>query len=76
MGTNSFIAKALNAIAYITLISQIILAICYINWPYKFTPDGPNWATLIGYLSTGIIGFVFLKSWIIIIKAAEKYLAQ
>ena len=76
MDTNSSIVKALNVIAYITLFSFIILAILYIIYPYRFTPDGPSWITLISYFSTGIIGFVFLKSWIIIIKCAEKYLAQ
>lgn len=73
---NSFIVKLLNVIAYITLIVQIIIGVCYIYRPYEFTPDGPSWSTLIGYFATGIIGFVFLKSWVIIVKAAEKYLTQ
>lgn len=80
-GTNSFIVSMLNVIAYITFIVQFILGICYISWPFEFEVgknfySSPNWATAIGYFIIGIITFVLLKALAIIVKAAEKYLAQ
>lgn len=78
---NSFITTMLNVIAYITLIVQFILGICYISWPYEFEVgkhyhSDPNWATAISYFIVGIVTFVLLKSLAIIVKAAEKYLAK
>lgn len=79
MGTNSFITTMLNIIAYLALIVQTILGICYIAWPYEFEIEkdyysDPNWATAISYFMIGVITFVLLRSLAIIVKAAEKYL--